>query len=237
MTSLGERADVLPADTVDSLTTAEILYHRYASEEYANKGFDYSSISALYYQAFEAAYNKLIWFDYSNMLNETEVDGQPLIDIMSNRRSFEAHSDCTKYLGADHDTVKKYIRFRSRRLGINDTTFTPYCMYGQFTKIMETVKSGSLVTEFCSHLATLVGFANYSEMLNDSDFMNKCTRFTTDIDNATGDRNNASHGGSYIDINQCKADKKTVLDNLETIRSDSMGLIEQLIGIMTYKKK
>lgn len=74
-------------------------------------------------------------------------------------------------------------------------------------------------------------------MFNDSDFMNKCSRFTTDIDNATGDRNNASHGGSYIDINQCKADKKTVLDNLETIRSDSMGLVEQLMGIMTYKKQ
>ena len=33
---------------------------------YAEKGFDYSCISALYYQAFEEAYNKLIWNEYAD---------------------------------------------------------------------------------------------------------------------------------------------------------------------------
>ena len=39
--SLGEKAAILPESTVDSLTTAEMLYARYASEEFADKGFDF----------------------------------------------------------------------------------------------------------------------------------------------------------------------------------------------------
>ena len=82
LSSLGEKADILPDSTVDSLTTPEMLYARYASQEYAEKGFDFSCISALYYQAFEEAYNLLIWRGYADELNALEINGQKYTDIL-----------------------------------------------------------------------------------------------------------------------------------------------------------
>ena len=49
---LGNAANMLPSSVLESLTTAELLFHKYANENYANIGFDYSCISSLYFQAF-----------------------------------------------------------------------------------------------------------------------------------------------------------------------------------------
>ena len=50
---LGDNSSHLPQSAIDSLTTAEMLFNSYANAEFANQGFDFSCISALYYQSFE----------------------------------------------------------------------------------------------------------------------------------------------------------------------------------------
>ena len=74
---LGANSHYLPIAAIDTLTTAELLYGRYAADNknYAEQGFDYSSISALYYQAFENAYNDLIWAKYADKINKMLDDG------------------------------------------------------------------------------------------------------------------------------------------------------------------
>lgn len=236
--SLGNCGNLLPEEVIDTLTTAELLYHRYASEEYNNQGFDYSSISALYYQSFETAYNRLIWQGYSDVLNNSFVGGRPFIEIILGKNAydeFDKTKECHKYLGPKLKEVKKYIQYKSDKMGIKDNTFTPFCMYGLFYNLMKSINDMDMGTEFIKYIASIVHFSDDNEMLNDVTFMNKCRTFANDIERATPNRNRASHGGAYIDLSQCTTDKKTVLDNLEIIRADSMGLIEQLLGIMSYK--
>ena len=50
---IGKDIGILPEKSLNTLVTAEILYQRYANEEYAKRGFDYSSVSALFYQSVE----------------------------------------------------------------------------------------------------------------------------------------------------------------------------------------
>ena len=69
-------------------------------------------------------------------------------------------------------------------------------------------------------------------MFNDADFMRNCYSFTAAVDSSADNRNNASHGGTFISVDQCKADKKAVLSELETVRSDSLGLIQQLLFLL-----
>jgi hypothetical protein len=56
-------------DNMDKLVTAEVLFNEYAEPDIDEKGFDYSSVSALYYQAFEKAYNVMIWQPYVSKVN------------------------------------------------------------------------------------------------------------------------------------------------------------------------
>jgi hypothetical protein len=72
-------------------------------------------------------------------------------------------------------------------------------------------------------------------MFKDAAFMEKCTEFTKAVKNSADNRNNASHGGTFISKNQCAADKKTVLNDLEAVRSSSIGLIQQLLYLL-YKE-
>ena len=62
--------------------------------------------------------------------------------------------------------------------------------------------------------------------------MRNCNAFITAVDASADSRNNASHGGTFISVDQCKSDKKTVLSELEAVRSDSLGLIQQLIFLL-----
>ena len=69
-------------------------------------------------------------------------------------------------------------------------------------------------------------------MLVDKEFMNILGGFKDAVNKATPNRNNASHGGSIISKEQCCQDKKTVLSEMETVRSNSLGLIQQLLFII-----
>lgn len=232
--SLGHESILLPASAMNALVTAEMLYQEYANEKFAIPGFDYSGISALYYQAFEAAYNELIWRDYESELNNLCRNGEKYTEILVESRNERISVDAfIGYLAQDSGIRKNYIDYdkKAGRAQVKKSI-----MYKNFAEIL---KYSILLTKhdlkkFCGYFAHLVGFANSISMINDSYFMSNITDFVSAIEKAADNRNNASHGGKIIDINQLNADKKTVLSNLEEVRSDSLGLIQKLLFLMSY---
>ena len=100
-----------------------------------------------------------------------------------------------------------------------------------FGIIMESIDNPSKLNGFCDYFAKLAGFASRADMFQDQAFMQKCKGFTSDIIQTADNRNNASHGGSFISLSQCSDDKRIVLNNLELVRSSSIGLIQQLLYV------
>ena len=74
-------------------------------------------------------------------------------------------------------------------------------------------------------------------MYNDADFMRNIGGFVDVVLSAAENRNNASHGGRIISFEQLNEDKKTVLSDLEAVRSDSIGLIQKLLFLLSYNSK
>lgn len=219
---LGIKSRQLPPSTVDTLATAELLYRRYAANQsLADSGFDYSSISALYYQAFEDAYNELIWKDYARMLNSLMINEKSYCSIIKE--------------GVFNKAAKGYLPNDPGRYFVKKTKLVDEnCMYKNFADLMGQVKSNSYIPHFCEHLARLSGYSNRNEMFSDSCFMDTCKEFAARILESVANRNLASHGGTIIRVDQCINDKKKVINNLERIRSDSYGLIQKLLYLL-YK--
>lgn len=231
LAKLGPEAKLLPPSTLASLATAEVLYEQYALSEFANKGFDYSCISALYYQAFEEAYNSLIWHGYVNRLSTTPIDGKTYLQILDTvGKKNITDAKAKGYLDKTYDNRKHYINYDRTKLP--HTSIKPSCMYANFVILMEQVNSQSELDKFCEYIAEITGFADSQTMFNDADFMKKLGEFIATVKGSKDNRNNASHGGSVIDIVQCSADKKTVLNGLEAVRKESLGLIQQLLYLM-----
>ena len=210
---LGANSHYLPIRSIDTLTTAELLYGRYAQKDYAERGFDYSSISALYYQAFENAYNDLVWAKYADKINNMLDDGYTQAAVL------------TKMFPPDAKASKFFNKKRAIKV----------CSYGSFELLIKEIKHESSAPEFCEMFAKLCGYDSREEMFNDSQFITRCSDFASCFTSAKNNRNNASHGGSSINIEQCKADKRVILNNLERVRSDSIGLIQQLLYLL-YKE-
>lgn len=212
-----------------------MLYNRYANDDFASNGFDYSCISALYYQAFEDAYNALIWGDYSKYLNSLIIDGQLYTNILhkhkyDDKKSIFNEPNAHGYLFDDKKYKRDYYIDYGKKS--SDTKIKSKCMYKSFANIMAEINIHSSLLGFCDYFSKLSGYSGRQEMFNDSVFMNNCKEFTDRIFNSTDNRNNASHGGTSINIYQCNADKKTVLSDLEKVRSDSVGLVQRLLYLM-----
>jgi len=188
---------------VDSLTTAEMLYARYASQEYAEKGFDFSCISALYYQAFEEAYNLLIWRGYADELNALEINGQKYTDILElcKGRAINPHA-ARGYLDPNPKQRNYYIDYSNASRP--ETKVSTRCMYKSFAILLQNIKPSSVLGHFCEYIAKITGFKSRNDMFNDSDFMRNSYAFTTAVDASADNRNNASHGGTFISIEQCQ---------------------------------
>lgn len=233
LSSLGEKARILPDSTVNSLTTAEMLYARYASEEYVEKGFDFSCVSALYYQAFEEAYNLLIWRGYADELNVLEIDGQKYTDILYMcRKCASIPRNARGYLDPDSRQRSYYYYIDYKNTSRPETKVSTQCMYKSFAILLKNINPNTKIEHFCEYIAKITGFRSCNDMFNDSDFMRNCSAFTAAVYASTGSRNNASHGGTFISVQQCRSDQKTVLNELEVVRSDSLGLIQQLIFLL-----
>lgn len=234
LNSLGPKSSILPASTVDSLTTAEMLYARYATTEYAQEGFDFSCISALYYQAFEDAYNDLIWRRYATMLNGLVINGVNYTDILVSFYGISiTDPDAKGYLDDNNSKQRDYyVKYKKKGKTITQARVDLRCMYKSFANIMKNIINPSKLNGFCEYFAKLTGFSGSAEMFADTPFMKKCCDFALAIDQSADNRNNASHGGSFISVQQCSDDKKVVLNNLEKVRSSSIGLVQQLLYIL-----
>ena len=227
---LGLCSGHLPASTVDSLTTAEILYSRYAKTDFADQGFDYSCISALYFQAFEDAYNELIWRGYADKLNSTFIEGRALTSILYDFRFKVLPMAATGFLMDDDKQHKQrdfYIQYNR-----HTTCVSSRCMYKSFAILMEYIRHGSSLPALCEYFASLCGFDKMEDMLSNKTFMEAYARFSSNITRSAENRNNASHGGTYVSITQCGEDKKTVLNDLEEVRASSIGLIQQMLYLL-----
>ena len=237
ITSLGKHSDRLPETALDSLTTAELLYGKYVSEKFSKIGFDFSCISALYYQAFEDAYNDTIWRNYATMLNGLDINGQKFTEILEkNRNKMINDPDAQGYLENGKNTYKQrnyYITYKNK--ANPQTIVSLRCMYKSFAILMENVRESSNLIGFCEYFAKLAGYSGRQEMFSDDSFMNKCHDFTEAVLKSVDNRNNASHGGTFISIVQCEHDKKTVINNIEAVRINSIGLIQQLLYLLESK--
>lgn len=214
---LGKDGHRLTEKALDTLTTAEILYNRYARNDYADEGFDYSSISALYYQAFEAAINDLIWKQYADYLNELIKNGR-------------TDAIFRGYLPGDEDNVRKNYMMETD--GEPQYQVVPALMLGNYKYLLKEVKEEGSARGFCKYFAYICGFHDESEMFNDKGFINDLKSFRFAINEANRNRNKASHGGNIIDRDRCHLDRVAVLSDLEEVRRNNIGLIQQLLYIV-----
>ena len=236
LSSLGDTSKMLPSSAVDSLSTAEMLYNKYANDDFASKGFDFSCISALYYQAFEDSYNALIWKGYAEFLNNLIVDEKSYTDILQEYRNLEITDKSAQGYLFDKNIKQRnnYIKYKNKTNP--NTQVNKKCMYKSFATIMKEIKTESKLKEFCKYFSIITGFSNVEEMFSDTLFMNNCEEFTRGIYNSADNRNNASHGGTFISVSQCKKDKNAVISDLEEVRSNSIGLIQKLLYLLQNSK-
>ena len=146
--------------------------------------------------------------------NNLVIQGIKYTDILdAHKNSPIANRAAWGYLD-DQSSYQRgfYIKYRGRN---NPQTYVDHrCMYKSFGIIMKSIDNPSKLNGFCDYFAKLVGFASRADMFQDQSFMQKCKDFTSDIIQTADNRNNASHGGSFISLTQCTDDKRIVLNNL-----------------------
>ena len=185
-------------------------------------------MSSLYYQAFEEAYNQLIWSDYAEYLNSLVIDGKPFTELLGNNRYNDLSSlNELGYLPRSSKSRQYYVNYISRNHGEVKNT----CMYGSFSIMIENVVPSSRLTHFSDFLAAKAGFASKDEMYSNSEYLNKLQYFSESLVKSVEFRNNASHGGALVTKDQCAVDKETVLSDIQYIRVENIGLIQQLLSL------
>lgn len=227
-------------DVILTLATAELLYKQYATEQYAKQGFDYSSISALYYQAFEKAYNELIWGKYAHFLNEElEIAGTKyrfiLLEHMKDRKKFRQEDPGRGYLPSSSNDYLYYVG-RQNKTGITPVDAT--VMYSSFARFIGNEKeyNEKKISGFYGWLSSSLQFAGQEEMTSNENFMSIFNKFRTGVKASVDRRNEASHGGNEISRKKCIEDRKTILSKLKHDRDANIGLIHQLINIVNFNK-
>ena len=216
----------LPENAVNTLTTAELLYSKYANQEYADANFDYSCISALYYQAVESMYNGLLWGKYAAKLNGIK-EGRDWFSYLYKNGMLP--TNLLGYLPTDSPNC--YLNKEKNRIASALTM-------GNFKFILfnATSKAADTLPFFKTFLIHEFGFdsvsANSAEY---KDFQDKIDMFYNQIETAIPKRNNASHGHQLVSLEECKTDKRIVLSDVDGIRNNILGLIMLFLSI--YKNK
>lgn len=227
-------ASPLSDSVVTALATAEMLFSQYGNEYSAPQGMDYSCISTLYYQGFEKAYNELIWEKYANYLNkELIIDGVRYTDIIfqhfhvQKNSKIESAAPSYGYLPSKAYDLKHYGYFN--RPSESFDVYTS-CMYGSFSDFID-AKLERELNGFYTWLSNLLGYKTLNSMWKDPCFSDLFMKFRKDMKTAKDYRNNASHGGFVINLDQCKIDRKLVLSDLNSVRTQHLCLIKELIKL------
>ncbi len=247
----GIMGKIIPETSMDALTTAELMYKKYATHIYEQQGFNYSSISSLYYQAFEAMYNSLIWKPYADKINnEVMIDGVPFteaIRILWEKREELSREELQEYRRIE-GKANQYLNVKTQKnifaeVHKSNCHIKEYCTFCNFANMIHCSVLGKdkgvtgkeyLYPRFLSHLAETFGFIDKESMKKDSKFIEMLSDFEFSIRESSSNRNNASHGGIGISLEQCNKDQKSVLVELETERKTYLGLMVQLTNLFKW---
>ena len=223
---IGSSSNRLPENAINALATAELLLNKYAGQEYASKGFDYSCISSLYYQAVESMYNELLWSKYAAKLNDLKENEDSFSYLY---RHNELPANMLGYLPADKPNY--YLNKEKTRIA-NALTM------GNFNYILFNATSNvsNALPDFKSFLEIEFGFDSIPRnSFEYKSFQEGIDELYRQIKVAIPKRNAASHGKNVISLEDCKSDKKIVLSDLQSIRNNSLGLILQFLSL--YRDK
>lgn len=218
---LGPKSYILPEKAIDALTTAELLFSRYAILEFADVGFDYSCISALYYQAVETMYNELLWSKYAAYLNNLEINHDYFGNLYGNQR--------TQYLVQGYLPLDSPYSYMSRTKRIHNSL-----TMGTFAALIQHLTSDSpnSIRHFRSFLENVFGFEDSSYSTEEYQiFQQHINELSSQMNVASPRRNDASHGWHKISLSECKTDKRIVLSDVVSIRNDYLGLVRLFLSL------
>lgn len=199
------RVRILTPDIIQVLSTAEYLYDKFIEDKDPIKGFDYSCISAMYYQALEKTYNYLM---YSGYINELNKDKSGDLSSIINHKAY----------GYFPDYGNRYLKKIKNKKILEKT-----CMYGDFEVLLKFLLNiddcnCSEVAHYKDYLYNTFGWN--TEVLDDKGLppkiADKIEKLYKGIKITRDRRNNASHGGIIINYDTAREDKDFVLARKET---------------------
>jgi len=210
------KADRLPDEILQVLSTAEFLYGRFIEEKESIEGFDYSCISAMYYQALEKTYNYFMYSGYIANINRFKGDLKKLLESKENKINISygyfPENRLSNYV-IDYVDGKKY-----------DYIAKDTCEYGNFIKLLKTLRGENKnrninenickqVTKYRNYICKVFGWTIDSKSKNGlpKPLDGRIKRLIKDLDFARNHRNDACHGGIIIDYDRAKEDKTFVL--------------------------
>lgn len=177
-------------DILSFLASAEYLYKSYIIQRDEMPKFDYGSISILYYQAFERAYNELIV--------------RPYIEYMKKKGVKIALKDSKDSKGSKFSvTPNGYIPDNMTNSFITeDDNWKNFLMYGNFSTLMKYAgNKKNCVVHFTDFLKEL-----FKENYN----LTAIKDFASDVKKASKFRNEAAHGDKIIKMKDAEKDKETI---------------------------
>lgn len=219
---LGVGVRRLPDDAVNALVTAELLFEKYANDTYNQKHFDYSCISSLYYQSVETIYNRMIWKKYATELNRKKYNGKTFAWLYSKNELPEALKG---YLPAK--SVSYYYDKKTSKI-------VEHLTLGSFLYIIYNVTSNpsSRLIHFEEHFNSVFGHETESVLSEDyKEYKKRVDELYLRIKDSVPKRNAASHGETVISLEDCITDKHMVLSDIESIRKESLGIIQLFLSI------
>ncbi|MBR4948561.1 MAG: hypothetical protein IKZ29_08385 [Clostridiales bacterium] len=223
---IGHNSSILPKRAIDALTTAEILFSKYAGPDYYSNGFDYSCISAMYYQAVEAIYNEIVWKPYADELYKKKCNGKWFLLLY---RDDLLPEEFKIFLPTDGQF--KYWDKENKRI-------TDHLMIGSFNILFRSITSTTTypLRGFREHVDKVFGYKDgvcnsYEYEL----YQKRIDALYALFESAKPRRNAASHGQSPISFEECKADKSLVLSDVESVRKGVLGIV--ILFLSLYKDK
>lgn len=217
---VGPSFSILPESTINALATAELLFSQYATPDFSSVNFDYSCISALYYQAVESMYNELLWTQYANNLNSIKENGDSFPYLLNN--------------GKLPKNLIGYLPTKKPSNYMDGSIIASHLTMGSFKYLLynATSKSSNNLCYFRAYFDKTFGFDNVANTSTEyRDYQNRIDELHKQIEISTPRRNAASHGQNAISLDECKKDKKIVLSDVESIRNNSLGLIKLFLSL------
>lgn len=223
---IGPSSKRLPARTINALTTAELLFSQYASAENRLTSFDYSGISALYYQAVESMYNELIWKDYAEFLYKKRCGDNYFLNLYRDKK-LPVEEEIYLPVGGQF----KYWDFEKKRI-------SDHLMMGSFNMLLRTITSTAEnpLMGFREHVDGVFGRNIAVDNADEyKSYQKRIDKLYSLLEDAIIRRNAASHGASPINIEECRADRALVLSDVEAIRKGILGIV--MLFLSLYKDK